>query len=120
MKLRELLEDPEFSEAPPDTQIFLCMPGELRFPISRVSFSGTHHAILEVYRSDRRMTKQFLVDSVDRMFNVEGGFRVIATAGAVTFFINKIRYCEGAVLLDWTCMLNRRLVVMNSAQVISK
>lgn len=119
MLLRELTADISFTDAPPETYLFLSMPGGLCFPVSRVTFSGTHHVIFEVRGCNRRMTKRQFLEALDRMFNVDGGFEVIVLCGALTFFVNSVRTEDNKLVLCWRCMLNRVLVNMQETKIIN-
>lgn len=119
MLLRELTADISFTEASPEANLFLSMPGGLCFPVSRVTFSETHHVIFEVRGSNGQMTKRQFLESIDRMFDVDGGFEVIAIFGALTFFVSRTHNKEEKLLLDWSCMLNKVLVNIQNTKLIN-
>lgn len=119
MLLRELTADISFTEASPDADLFLAMPGGLCFPLSRVTFSPTHHVIFEVYGSNRRMSKRQFLSALDMMFSVDGSFEVIVSCGALTFLVRGVRRNEDCIMLDWRCMLNRVLVDVREPNIIN-
>lgn len=116
MLLRELTANISFTEASPEADLFLAMPGGLCFPLSRVTFSPTHHVIFEVYGSNRRMSKRQFLSALDMTFSVDGSFEVIVLFGALTFFVSDVRQQEEKLLLDWHCMLNKVLVTTKNTQ----
>ena len=119
MLLRELTADISFTEASPEADLFLAMPGGLCFPVSRVTFSPTHHVIFDVYGSNRRMSKQQFLSALDMMFSVDGGFEVVALCGALTFFVAGVSRRDDFIMLDWRCMLNRVLIEVIDTKIIN-
>lgn len=118
MLLRELTADISFTEASPDADLFLAMPGGLCFPLSRVTFSPTHHVIFEVYGSNRRMSKRQFLSALDMMLSVDGSFEVVVNFGALTFFVSEVRCIDGRLLLDWRCMLNKNILNIYNAKIL--
>lgn len=118
MLLRELIADISFTEASPEADLFLAMPGGLCFPVSRVTFSSTRHVIFEVYGSNRRISKRQFLSALDMMFSVDGDFKVVAIFGALTFFVSGLKMQDGRLVLDWNCMLNKELFKVQNTKII--
>lgn len=118
MLLRELTADISFTEASPEADLFLAMPGGLCFPVSRVTFSPTHHVIFEVCGANRRMSKRQFLSALDMMFSVDGDFKVVVTFGALTFFVAEVRQDGNRLLLDWHCMLNKNILSLQNPKII--